>query len=148
MPRRCKRRGCVTSAFPIRMSWRAHQVTGRARLSSIMHSSFNQSLVTRHPDRALALRREMLVTSLFKYVAEIQELEDGYAFKFRRSELLFRRIADYILFEGQHSPQLTFALVAEPNGGAVWLQVQGSESEKQHIRTAYSTHQMRISPPA
>ena len=115
---------------------------------SIMHSSFNQSLVTRHPDRALALRREMLVTGLFKYMAEIQELEDGYAFKFRRSELLVRRIADYIMFEGQHSPQLTFALVSEPNGSVLWLQVRGSESEKQHIRTDYTTLQMRISPPA
>ena len=120
----------------------------RARWASIMHSSLNQSLVTRHPDPALALRRHMLVSSLFKYVAEIQELEDGYAFKFRRSELLTRRIADYIVFEGQHSPQLTFVLVAEPNDGALWLQVRGSETEKQHIRTAYTTLQMRMPPPA
>ena len=104
--------------------------------------------MTRLPDPALALRREMLVTGLFKYVAEIQELEDGYAFKFRRSELLIRRIADYILFEGHHSPQLTFGLVAEPNGGALWLQVRGLESEKEHIRTAYISLQMRVSPPA
>jgi hypothetical protein len=90
----------------------------------------------------------MLVSRLFKYVAEIQELEDGYAFKFRRSELLVRRIADYIVFEGQHSPQLAFVLVAEPDGGAVWLQVRGLESEKEHIRTAYTTLQMRVSPPA
>lgn len=90
-----------------------------------------------HLDPALALRREILVTGLFKYVAEIQEIEDGYAFKFRRSELLIRRIADYILFEGQHSPQLMFVLVSEPNDGAVWLQVRGSESEKEHIRIAY-----------
>ncbi len=108
-----------------------------------MHSSINQSLVTRPPDLALALRREMLVTGLFKYMAEIQELADGYAFKFRRSELLIRRIADYILFEGQHSPQLTFALVAEPKGGALWLQVRGVKSEKEHIRTAYTTLQIR-----
>lgn len=106
------------------------------------------SLVAQAPDPALALRRQMLVSSLFKYVAEIQELEDGYAFKFRRSELLTRRIADYIVFEGQHSPQLTFVLAAEPNGGALWLQVRGLESEKQHIRTAYNTLQMRMSPPA
>jgi len=88
------------------------------------------------------------MTGLFKYMAELQEIEGGYAFKFRRSELLIRRIADYILFEGRHSPQLTFALVAEPNGGALWLQVRGLESEKGHIRTAYITHQMRVSPPA
>ena len=113
-----------------------------------MHTSLNQFLVTRHPDPALALRRHMLVSSLFKYVAEIQDLEDGYAFKFRRSELLTRRIADYIVFEGQHSPQLTFVLVAEPNDGALWLQVRGSEIEKQQIRIAYTTLYTRMSPPA
>ena len=91
----------------------------------------------------------MLVTGLFKYVAEIQEIEDGYAFKFRRSELLNRRIADYIVFEGQHSLQLMFVLVSEPNEGAVWIQVRGPENEKEHIRTAYATQRMRAkSPPA
>ena len=131
--------------------WRARRNDRRAhRLSNTyrMHSAFNQSLVTCFPDAALALRREMLVTALFKYMAEIQEIEGGYAFKFRRSELLIRRIADYIVFEGQHSPQLMFVLVSEPNDGAVWLQVRGSESEKEHIRTAYATHHMRMSPPA
>lgn len=108
----------------------------------------NQPLVTRFPDPALALRREMLVTGLFKYMAEIQELEDGYAFKFHRSELLVRRIADYIVFEGQYAPQLMFALIAEPDGGALWLQIRGLETEKEHIRSAYITHQMRSIPPA
>jgi hypothetical protein len=113
-----------------------------------VHNSFHQSIVTQFLDPALALRREMLVTGLFKYVSDIQEIEDGYAFKFRRSELLIRRIADYIVFEGQHSPKLTFTLVAESNEGPLWLQVRGSESEKEHIRAAYTTHQMCVSPPA
>lgn len=113
-----------------------------------MYTPPNQTLVTRHLDPALALRRQMLVSSLFKYVAEIQEIEDGYAFKFRRSELLIRRIADYIVFEGQHSSHLTFVLVTEPNGGVLWLQVRGPEGEKELIRTAYTTLQMRVSPPA
>ena len=113
-----------------------------------MYTPPNQTLVTRHLDPALALRRQMLVSSLFKYVAEIQEFEDGYAFKFRRSELLIRRIADYIVFEGQHSPHLKFVLVTEPNGSVLWLQVRGLESEKEFNRTAYMTLQMRVSPPA
>lgn len=114
-----------------------------------MHSAFNQSLKTCFPDAALALRREVLVTALFKYMAEIQEIESGYAFKFRRSELLIRRIAEYIVFEGQHSPQLMFALIAEPDGGALWLQIRGLETEKEHIRSAYATHRMCAkSPPA
>ena len=90
----------------------------------------------------------MLVSSLYTYVAEIQEFEDGYAFKFRQSEQLVRRIADYIVFEGQHSPQLAFILVAEQDGGALSLQVRGPESEKKLIRTTYTTLQMRVSPPA
>jgi hypothetical protein len=77
-------------------------------------------LVTQAPDPALALRRQMLVSSLFKYVAEIEEIEGGYAFKFRRRELLIQRIAEYIVFEGQHSPHLMFVLVSKPNDGAVW----------------------------
>lgn len=113
-----------------------------------MRSYTTYPLVTCFPDQGLAVRREMLVTGIFKYMEEIQEIEDGYAFKFRRSELLIRRIADYLVFEGQHSPQLTFVLVAESHDGAVWLQVRGLEREKEHIRTAYTAHHIRVSPPA
>jgi hypothetical protein len=89
-------------------------------------------------DRAIQLRRQMLVAGLFKHVAEVQEIEGGYAFRFKRSDLLTRRIADYILFEGQHSPQLIFMLIVEPNGGPLWLEVRGREGDKERIRAAYA----------
>ncbi len=96
-------------------------------------------------DRTLTLRRQMLVAGLFKYVAEVRELEDGYAFRFKRSDLLTRRIADYLLFEGRHSPQLTFTFIVEPGGGALWLQVRGPAGEKAGIRSAYgSLHRTEI----
>lgn len=98
-----------------------------------MHNFPDQHLVTRLSDPALALRREILVMGLFKYVAETQELEDGYAFKFPRTELLTRRIADYIVFEGQTAPQLTFELIAEPNGGALWLQIRGPRARRERF---------------
>ena len=103
-----------------------------------MHLSPDRPLVTPLSDPELALRREILVTGLFKYVAEIQELEDGYAFKFRRSGLLNRRIADYLLFEGLHAPQLTFALIEESNEGTLWLQVRGLGGAKAKITTGYA----------
>ena len=99
-------------------------------------------------DPGLLFRRQRQVAGLFKYVAEMQELEDGYAFKFRRSELLIRRIADYIVFEGQHAPHLTFGLVAEPNGSVLWMQVRGPENEMEYIRTFYTTLQPRVLPLA
>jgi lipocalin len=111
-----------------------------------LHS--DTELVAPPPDLALLFRRQIRVSGLFKYVAETQELEDGFAFKFRRSELLIRRIADYIVFEGQHSPHLTFVLVAEPNGSVLWIQVRGPESEKEYIRTLYTTLQPRMLPLA
>ncbi len=89
-------------------------------------------------DRTLTLRRQMLVAGLFKYVAEVQELEDGYAFRFKRCDLLTRRIADYLLFEGRHSPRLTFTLIVEPGGGPLWLQVRGPAGEKANIRSVYT----------
>lgn len=85
----------------------------------------DQSIVAPLPDPALRLRRQMLVAGLFKYVSEIDELEDGYAFKFRRSGFLARRIADYILFESLNSPQLSFVLVVEPQARGLWLQIIG-----------------------
>jgi hypothetical protein len=89
-------------------------------------------------DRALAFRRQMLVGSLFKYVTEVQDIEDGYAFRFKRSELLTRRVADYLLFESQHSPHLTFMFIVEPDDGALWLQVRGPEGGKDRMRAAYA----------
>lgn len=71
----------------------------------------------------------MRVSNLFNSLAEIQVFEGGYAFKFRRSEFLFRRITDYLLFERQHSTQLTFTVYAEPNDSSMWLQVRGLERE-------------------
>jgi len=90
----------------------------------------------------------MRVSGLFKYVAGMQELENGYAFKFRRSELLIRRIADYIVFESQHAPHLTFVLIAEPDSRVLWIQVRGPESEKEYLRTLYTTLQLHVLPLA
>jgi hypothetical protein len=74
----------------------------------------------------MAIRRQMLVTGLFRHVEEIQKIDDGYAFKFRRSKQLIRRMADYLLFEGRNSPQLTFVILAEAQGTVVWLLVRWS----------------------
>ena len=109
-----------------------------------MYLTPDRPLITPLSDPELALRREILVTGLFKYVAEIQELEDGYALKFRRSGLLNKRIADYLLFEGLHAPQLTFALIEESNDGALWLQVRGSVSAKVRVTTGYVPNHPRV----
>lgn len=96
-----------------------------------------QPLVTPLTDPALELRRQILVTGLFKHVAEVRTIEDGFAFRFKRSTLLSKRIAEYLLFEGRHSPRLAFMFVVEPEGGAFWLQVRGGEEDLKRLSGAY-----------
>jgi hypothetical protein len=84
--------------------------------------------VSRPPNSPMALRRQILVSNLVKYMKEIQKLDDGYALRFRRSddlEDLIGIIADYIVFESLNSPHLTFAIVQGPRANAFCLQVRG-----------------------
>ncbi len=83
-----------------------------------------------------AIRRQILVGNLFKYVKEIQKIDDGYALRFDRSENLedlIAIIADYILFESLNSPQLTFAIVEEPQAKVFGLQVRGMKPDDHDV---------------
>jgi hypothetical protein len=84
------------------------------------------------PHPSMALRRQVLVGHLFKYVKEIQRIDDGYALRFYRSsnlEELIGTIAEYVIFESLNAPQLLFSIVEEPQEKAFWLQVRGLETD-------------------
>src|SRR5262249_11164441 len=74
--------------------------------------------------------------SLLRYVQEVQEIDSGYAFKFRFSKHLIRRLSDYAAFESRHRSPLTFTLNVKPCDGEMWFQV-GPAGEKERIRSAY-----------
>jgi hypothetical protein len=99
----------------------------------------HQASVSRPHNSPMALRRQMLVGNLVKYMKEIQKLDDGYALRFRRSndlEHLIGIIADYIVFESLNSPQLTFEIVQGPRGNAFWLQVRGLNPDQDDATSA------------
>ena len=92
-------------------------------------------LIAPLPDPTLWTKRQTLVLGLVKYVTEVQEIENGYSFRFRPSQFLARRLADYLLFESRVSPQLSFVLVLDSNEGGLWLQIRGpGEAAKAQIR--------------
>ena len=68
---------------------------------------------------------------------EVQEIDEGYAFKFRLSNHLIGRLADYAAFESRHGSSLTFTLRVKPLDGQMWFQVRGPAGVKERIRTAY-----------
>lgn len=74
-------------------------------------------------------RRHILVGQLFEYLKEVRRIDDGYALQFDPAddlEGLIGTMSDYILFEGLHSPHLTFAIVGESQEKAFWLEVRGA----------------------
>ena len=89
--------------LPVQTLWRGEQESGGHRKVQT-ESCTRRSLVSPLFDPLMALHRKKLVTGLLEHVEEIQEMDDGYAFKFDRSENMIRRVAGYILFESQHSP--------------------------------------------
>ena len=120
---------------PVQMRVRGRWSMRRPRTHTT-HDVDRHGLVSPLRDPALTLRRSLLVNGLFKYVEEIRNLEAGYAFRFRRShdqndcEKLIGAIADYIIFESRHAPQLTFEDVEEPQDKAFWLHVRGIRSDQ------------------
>lgn len=127
-----------TVRLPVRSRWRGRLVSRRP-CPFMMEKQTEARVMAPLVDRTLALRRQMLVAALFKHAAEVQELEDGYAFRFKRSDLVTRRIADYVLFEGWHSPQLTFTMIVEPHGRGIWLHVRGPAGEQAGLRRVYAS---------
>ena len=121
----------MRSQMPVQSLWRraqgaGHQVTAQTEFCA------QQSLVSPLCNPAKLLRRQTLVSELFKHVEEIQRIDHGYAFRFHRPdnlEDLLGNIAEYIVFESLNSPQLTFTIVEEPQTRTFWLQVRGLEGD-------------------
>lgn len=119
---------------PVRMRSRGRQSMRRPH-TRMTHYVGNQGPVSPLRDPVLMLRRRTLVNGLFTYVEEIQNLDSGYALRFRRShdqddlEALIGIIADYIIFESRNAPELTFEIVEESHDKSFWLQVWGLRPE-------------------
>jgi hypothetical protein len=79
-------------------------------------------------------RRGEELEDIFKYIQQVQELADGYAFRFPGDAGWARTLTDYITFERDCCAFFTFELVFTPNHGPIWLRVRGGEGVKELIR--------------
>jgi hypothetical protein len=103
---------------------------------------FGYQRIVQQANSPMALRQQMLVSNLFQYVKEIQNIDDGYALQFYRSDDLddlIGKMADYIVFESRHAPRLTFAIVEEPRAKTFWLYVRSLADEKHNVTKAYAS---------
>lgn len=83
-----------------------------------------------------AERREhvALAQALFADVAAVTETPRGYAFRVPGGADALQRAARFVAGERRCCPFLRFAVIAEPAGGPVWLELGGPAPVRRYVR--------------
>ena len=80
--------------------------------------------------------REQHLASLpkiFQAAQGVQELRNGYAFKFQNEPGRFKSLANFVEYEQLCCPFEGLAVEIEPNGGPIWLRLTGGEGYKEAL---------------
>jgi hypothetical protein len=85
-------------------------------------------------EREQAERAEQARRELFPGVLDIEELADGYGFRFPADETWTARVMAVVAAERRCCPFFRFEIVFEPYGRALWLRFRGSEAIKAFVR--------------
>ncbi len=83
--------------------------------------------------REFMQRKEEITNALFRHAVEVEELADGFAFRFAGFDPLACRIMEFITAERECCPFFRFELIVEPDDGPVWLRLRGSDEVKAFV---------------
>ncbi len=83
--------------------------------------------------REFAERKESLTRDLFAHVERVEELPDGFAYRFPAGDPWPAKVLEVIASERQCCPFFTFEMVFEPHGGPLWLRLRGPEGVKAFV---------------
>jgi hypothetical protein len=75
---------------------------------------------------------------LLATIEDVQDLPAGYGFRLPPTMLL--QVAEFIEYERLCCPFFTFTVEVEPNHGAIWLRLTGSQEIKQFIKMEFGSH--------
>lgn len=84
-------------------------------------------------DPAQREKHQANTEQLFGSVEQIEELPDGYAFRWRAESVTILKVADFISLEHLCCPFFNFALELEAENGPLWLKLSGRAGVKQFI---------------
>ncbi|MFQ5435918.1 MAG: hypothetical protein ACE5FD_13670 [Anaerolineae bacterium] len=87
------------------------------------------------PDETFVKRREEVKTAVFTQLQNSVELADGYAFQFSGTDEWANNLLEFVLFERQCCPFLTFELQFDADRGAIWLRIRGGDEVKAFIQS-------------
>jgi hypothetical protein len=89
---------------------------------------------------ALARRQAELEAGLFAEAVSVENLPDGYRWRFAHASGLLARLAAVIEAERHCCRFLRFAFSAEPDLGAVTLDVTGPEGTREFLESLVAGH--------
>jgi len=82
----------------------------------------------------LKKRRAELNAGLVKKIAEVREIECGYALRFEPAPGIVEEVARFIEFERGCCSFLDFGLRVEKGDGPVWLDLTGAEDAQEFLK--------------
>jgi hypothetical protein len=82
-------------------------------------------------DPAQRERHQANTEQLFGSVEQIEELPEGYAFRWPAESVTILKVADFISLERLCCPFFNFALELEAENGPLWLKLSGRAGVKQ-----------------
>jgi hypothetical protein len=87
------------------------------------------------PEIDLRKRVAELEGPIAEKIAEIRELDDGYALRFPAEPGIVEELARFIAFERVCCAFLDFSLRVEAGDGPIWLELTGSSESKTFLRS-------------
>jgi hypothetical protein len=85
-------------------------------------------------EREQAQRAEEAHQNLFPGMMAVEELSDGYGYKFPADDEWTAKVWAVVAAERQCCPFFTFEVIFEPHGRGLWLRFRGSEQIKTFVR--------------
>ena len=87
----------------------------------------------------LERRRRDLARDLFAFAERVEELEDGYAWRFPGDGGWHAKLLDFAAVERRCCSFFRIELTFEPGLGPVWLRLRGPDGTKAFVRDAVGT---------
>ena len=79
-------------------------------------------------------RHKVVMNQMTTATKEVKELSDGYGFRFQAEHSTILLISEFVAMERLCCPFFTFEIVAEREGGPLWLNLRGREGAKEFIK--------------
>ena len=81
-------------------------------------------------------RQDRLSAELFSQIEEVQELGDGYEFRFPGDDEWSAKLLDFVHFERKCCPFFVFEIAFMPEQGPVLLRLRGGEGVKEFVQAS------------